>query len=31
VFRTWEDTKVARARVDWLAIGAAHCEDDWQL
>jgi hypothetical protein len=31
VFRTWEDTKVARARVDWLAIGAAHCDDDWQL
>ena len=31
VFRTWGDTRVARARIRWLAIGAAHHEDDWEL
>lgn len=31
LFRTWEDTKVARLRVDWLAIGAVFGEDDWQI
>lgn len=30
VFRTWADTRVARARVCWIAIGAAHHPDDWQ-
>ena len=30
VFRTWSDTRVARVRVRWLAIGAAFHEDDWQ-
>jgi hypothetical protein len=29
VFRTWEDTKVARLRVDWLAIGSPISDDDW--
>ena len=31
VFRTWGDTRVARARIRWMAIGAVHHEDDWQL
>lgn len=30
VFRTWGDTRVARVRVRWMAIGAAHHADDWQ-
>jgi hypothetical protein len=29
VFRTWADTRVARVRVSWMAIGAAHHADDW--
>jgi hypothetical protein len=29
VFRTWGDTRVARVRVSWMAIGAAHHADDW--
>lgn len=31
VFRTWGDTRVARVRADWLAIGEASGEDDWEL
>lgn len=31
VFRTWADTRVARARVRWMAIGEAYHEEDWQL
>ena len=31
VFRTWGDTRVARIRADWLAVGAVRDEDDWQL
>lgn len=31
VFRTWGDTRVARARIRWMAIGAVAHEDDWQL
>jgi len=31
VFRTWGDTRVARARIRWMAIGAVVHEDDWQL
>ena len=30
VFRTWADTRVARARVRWMAIGETFHEDDWQ-
>lgn len=30
VFRTWGDTRVARVRVRWLAIGEAFHDDDWQ-
>lgn len=31
VFRTWGDTKVARARVRWLAIGELRDSDEWDL
>ena len=31
VFRTWGDTRVARARIRWMAIGELQHEDDWQL
>jgi hypothetical protein len=31
VFRTWGDTRVARVRADWMAIGTAKDEDDWEL
>jgi hypothetical protein len=31
VFRTWGDTKVARARVRWMAIGALRDSDEWEL
>ena len=31
VFRTWEDSKIARVRADWMAIGELLHEDDWDL
>lgn len=31
VFRTWGDTRVARVRADWLAIGEIKGEDDWEV
>ncbi len=31
VFNTWEDSKVARIRADWMAIGELPYEDDWDL
>jgi len=31
VFRTWGDTRVARIRADWLAIGELGHEDSWDL
>jgi hypothetical protein len=31
VFRTWLDTRVARVRISWIAIGAVSCEDDWDV
>ncbi len=31
VFRTWGDTRVARIRADWTAIGPVRDEEDWQL
>ena len=30
VFRTWGDTRVARVRVRWMAIGELFHDDDWQ-
>ncbi len=29
VFKTWGDTRVARIRADWLAIGPVKHDDDW--
>jgi hypothetical protein len=31
VFRTWGDTRIARIRADWLAIGPLRDEDDWEV
>lgn len=31
VFRTWGDTRVARIRADWTAIGAVKDDDDWDV
>ncbi len=31
VFRTWGDTRVARIRADWIAIGALDDHENWQL
>ena len=31
VFRTWGDTRVARIRADWTAIGPAPDDDDWDV
>jgi hypothetical protein len=28
-FRTWSDTKVAQARVSWMAIGGVDADDNW--
>lgn len=31
VFRTWGDTRVARARIRWMAIGEVRDDEDWVL
>jgi H-type lectin domain len=31
VFRTWEDSRIARIRVSWMAIGPLEHDDDWEL
>lgn len=31
VFRTWADTRIARVRADWLALGEARGDDDWDV
>jgi hypothetical protein len=31
VFRTWGDSRIARVRADWTAIGAMRDEDDWDI
>jgi len=31
VFWTWGDTRIARVRADWLALGEVQHEDDWEL
>jgi hypothetical protein len=31
VFRTWGDSRVARIRADWIAIGELSGEDDWEM
>lgn len=30
-FRTWEDTRIARFRVSWLAIGPVADDDNWDV
>jgi hypothetical protein len=31
VFRTWADTRIARMRADWTAIGAMSDPEDWDI
>lgn len=31
VFRTWNDTRVARVRLSWIAMGALVDEEIWEL
>ncbi|NAZ36514.1 H-type lectin domain-containing protein [Rubellimicrobium sp. CFH 75288] len=31
LFRTWGDTRVARVRVGWLAIGPVRDDEDWEV
>lgn len=31
VFRTWSDSRIARIRADWLAIGTTRGEDEWEV
>lgn len=31
VFRTWADTRIARVRIAWMAIGELPHDDDWDL
>ena len=31
VFRTWGDTRIARVRADWTAIGPVRDEEDWDI
>ncbi|MFN3721587.1 MAG: H-type lectin domain-containing protein [Paracoccaceae bacterium] len=31
VFKTWGDTRVARVRADWIALGQVPDEDDWDV
>ncbi|QBF30890.1 H-type lectin domain-containing protein [Thalassococcus sp. S3] len=31
VFRTWEDSRVARIRAAWMAIGPLENEEEWEL
>ncbi|MBU9698081.1 H-type lectin domain-containing protein [Rhodobacteraceae bacterium HSP-20] len=31
VFRTWGDTRIARLRADWTAIGPVRDPDDWDI
>ena len=31
VFGTWSDTRVARVRMNWMAIGELPFDDDWEL
>ena len=31
VFRTWENTRIARVRANWMAIGDMRNSDDWDI
>jgi len=31
VFRTWSDSRVARIRADWTALGPMRSDDEWDI
>lgn len=31
VFRTWSDSRIARIRADWMAMGPVRDDDDWDV
>ncbi|MDB6453807.1 H-type lectin domain-containing protein [Falsirhodobacter sp. 20TX0035] len=31
VFRTWSDTRIARIRADWVALGPMRDDDQWDV
>ncbi|WP_338323027.1 H-type lectin domain-containing protein [Falsirhodobacter deserti] len=31
VFRTWSDSRVARIRADWTAMGSVRSDDEWAV
>jgi H-type lectin domain len=31
VFRTWADSRLARVRADWIALGPVRNEDQWEV
>jgi len=31
VFKTWGDTRIARIRANWMAIGDVKNDDDWEI
>ncbi len=31
VFKTWGDTRIARVRADWTAIGPLRADDEWDV
>ncbi|MFY0682266.1 MAG: H-type lectin domain-containing protein [Thalassovita sp.] len=31
LFQTWGNTRIARAKADWMAIGEVLSEDDWDI
>lgn len=31
IFRTWDDTRIARAAANWMAVGEARGSGDWDL
>ncbi len=31
LFRTWADSRIARIRVEWTAIGSVSDDDDWDV
>ncbi|MGH1577830.1 H-type lectin domain-containing protein [Planktotalea sp.] len=31
IFRTWDDTRVARVRLSWIAMGALIDDEGWEL
>lgn len=31
VFRTWANSRIARVRADWMAIGEVRADDEWDI